>query len=43
MYYSLLETGSDIAQYDVVEMIFHHLGIDVESINIMQVFLESTY
>ena len=42
MCHSLAEARGDTVQDDIDEMMVTHLGIDIESIDIMQVFLDST-
>ena len=40
--HGLAEARGDIVQDDIDEMIVSHLGIDIKSIDIIQVFLDST-
>ena len=42
MYYGLVETKDNTIQEDVDKVVVYHSGIDIESINILQVFLDST-
>lgn len=42
MRHGLLEARGDMIQNDVDEVVVRHLGMDVESINIIQVFLDCT-
>ena len=41
MCHGLAEAGCDTVQDDIDEVKVNHLGIDIESIDIMQVFLDS--
>ena len=43
MCHGLAEARCDTIQDDVDEVMVHHLSIDIESIDIIQVFLDSTY
>ena len=42
MCYGLAEARGDTVQDNVDEVVICHLGIDIESIDIIQVFLDST-
>ena len=42
MCHGLAEARGDPVQDDIDEVMVGHLGIDIESINIIQVFLNST-
>ena len=38
----MVEARSDTIQDDIAQVVVGHLGIDIESIDIVQVFLDST-
>ena len=42
MCHGLAEARGDTIQDDIDEVMLHHLGVDIESIDIIQVFLDST-